>query len=714
MRRGREGPGFDRSGSARADRVAVVVIGGVVLALAVMLGRVAQLQLRPGDDLAVYVSERMATRPVVGYRGELLDRRGRLLSTTRIGYRVFVDPMRFPSPPDEAIVALAEATGAPAEEVGRRIVRAMAVNRERAAMPEAARGPEEERRGGVRGALAVVFGGGRMEEAAGTAAPPGQEEKEGGEGEEEAPKPLIRYVPIGGVLSDARLDEVRRLGLAGVHVERRPVREYAVGEIAASIVGKVGFEHTGLLGAELAMEKDLAARDGQARYARDAWGRPLWIERGQWVPAEHGRDRRLSIDVELQRIATEELERGVLDADAAGGRLVLADPATGEILAMVDLIREMPGLAEFPWWPAKAEPGVPEPARYDPSAGVRYRTISADPGRDVHPALGRNRCVEDIYEPGSTFKAFVWAVVSEAGAAKYDEVIDTEGGQWRTSYGRSIADVTRRATMTWEDVLMNSSNIGMVKVTERVGHRQLRDGITRFGFGRPTGIGLSGEAAGIITSERQWTKYTHTSVAFGHEVAVTPVQMVRAFSVFARTGELAATLPQVRLTAPEPADPAIALRQRVLSPEVAAHTRMVLRRMAEKVEQNMAKADASESEWRYPMWGKSGTAEIPLGKAPEGKRRPPGSTGYYDNQYNSSFVAGAPYERPRLVVIIVIDDPGPETIRKRQHYGSWVAGPVARRVLERSLVYLGEPPERSGGVGLAAASGAQMGPDIPD
>lgn len=714
MRRGRGRPGLERPGSGRADRIALVVIGGVVLALAVMLGRVAQLQVRPGESLSAYVSERVATRPVVGYRGELLDRRGRLLSTTRIGYRAFVDPTRFPSPPDEAIVALAEATGVPAEEVGRRIVRAMGINRDRAGALATARGQDEGQRGGVKDALAVVFGegGGSGELGPGKAPPREQEEEK--EQAEQAPKPLIRYVPIGGILSDARLDEVRRLGLPGVHVERRPVREYASGEIAASIVGKVGFEHTGLLGAELAMEKDLAARDGQARYARDAWGRPLWIERGQWSPAEHGRDRRLSIDVELQRIATEELERGVSDADAVGGRLVLADPVTGEILAMVDVIRDMPGLAEFPWWPAKPEPGAPQPPRYDPSAGVRYRTISADPGRDVHPALGRNRCVEDIYEPGSTFKAFVWAVATEAGAARYDEVIDTEGGQWRTSYGRAIADVTRRATMTWEDVLMNSSNIGMVKVTERVGHRQLRDGLTRFGFGRPTGIGLAGEASGIITSERQWTKYTHTSVAFGHEVAVTPVQMVRAFSVFARTGELAATLPQVRLTAPEPGDPALALRQRVLTPEVAAHTRLVLRRMAEKVEQNMAKADPSEREWRYPMWGKSGTAEIPLGKAPEGKRRPPGSTGYYDNQYNSSFVAGAPFESPRLVVIVVIDDPGPETIRNRQHYGSWVAGPVARRVLERSLLYLGEPPERLGGVGLAAASGAPDTPDLPD
>jgi len=116
--------------------------------------------------------------------------------------------------------------------------------------------------------------------------------------------------------------------------------------------------------------------------------------------------------------------------------------------------------------------------------------------------------------------------------------------------------------------------------------------------------------------------------------------------------------------------------------------------------------DPPESGWRYQMFGKSGTAEIPLGKAPEGKRRPRGSTGYFDNQYNSSFVAGAPLERPRLLVVVVIDDPGPELVHIRHHYGSWVAGPVARRVLERSLTYLGAQPDVAPEAGEAPSTGA--------
>jgi cell division protein FtsI/penicillin-binding protein 2 len=109
------------------------------------------------------------------------------------------------------------------------------------------------------------------------------------------------------------------------------------------------------------------------------------------------------------------------------------------------------------------------------------------------------------------------------------------------------------------------------------------------------------------------------------------------------------------------------------------------------VEQRMA-AEAPEGGWRYTMFGKSGTAQIPLGKAPPGKRRPPGNRGYFDEQYNSSFIAGAPLEEPRLVVLVVIDDPGPDRRRNRTHYGSQVAGPVVRRVVERSLSYMGVPP----------------------
>ena len=112
----------------------------------------------------------------------------------------------------------------------------------------------------------------------------------------------------------------------------------------------------------------------------------------------------------------------------------------------------------------------------------------------------------------------------------------------------------------------------------------------------------------------------------------------------------------------------------------------------ERVDEMMAWRWPEEPRPRYTMFGKSGTADVPIGAAPEGMRRPPGMRGYLDNQYISSFVAGAPADRPRVVVVVTIDDPSPEAIRGRQHYGSQCAGPVARRFVERTLAYLGEPP----------------------
>ncbi|MFG0260146.1 MAG: peptidoglycan D,D-transpeptidase FtsI family protein, partial [Phycisphaerales bacterium JB041] len=507
------------------------------------------------------------------------------------------------------------------------------------------------------------------------------------------PPSLIRYLPIGRVLTDEQAVRVRAIELPGIHLERTPVREYPSGDLVASLLGKVGFENHGLMGAELTLDPTLQASDGTARYVRDAKGRPLWIEHGQWTAAKHGDPQRLAIDLELQRIAHEELWRGMENADSAGGRLVMLDPKTGEILAMVDLYRDVGELPEFPWIDAKPEPGTPAPPPFDPNDRTRYRALPADPAREIHPALGRNRCVEDIYEPGSTFKPFVWSLAVETGVTKPDELFDTEGGQWRNEFGRRFEDVTRRDEMTWTEVLINSSNIGMVKGSARIPSEQLRSGLLRFGFGERTGVPLPGESAGRMTSLENWTHWTQESVASGYEVAVTPLQLARAYCALARTDELAGTMPSIKLLATDPALANADAMIRALPADLAIRTRTILRHVATKVEEKMAKAAEPEDGCRYQMWGKSGTANIALGAPPEGKKRPRGIRGYFERQYNSSFVAGAPLERPRLIVVVVIDDPGPESIAAKHHYGSWVAGPVARRVLERSLTYLGVEPD---------------------
>lgn len=704
--------------AARIDRVARAAIGLMTVAMAVMVLRVAQLQLAPTEELAQHVQARIARRTIAAPRGDIVDRRYRPLASTRFGYRVFVDPTELPSPPDEAITLLADALGAPADQIGDKVLSAIEKNRQRVAAAPLAATPR--RSSGIAGAFSRLVAFTQRERLDGPSRPgadagplDGPSDDERREAEQESKKP-IRYVRVSDVLDDATVERVKALRIPGVHFEQRSVRDYPTGQLAASIIGKVNVDHAGVLGAERTNHERLAGEHGRILYVRDAMGRPLWMGPGAYDPARRGEDLRLSIDLEIQRIATEELQRGVEDADAAGGRLVIMDPATGEVLAMVDLIRDIPDAVPFPWPDARPAGQRRSGLLYEPPPAIpraRYRVITPDEGRGRDPALARNRCVEDIYEPGSTFKTFVWATITELGAVRPTEVIQTHNGFWVTPYGRRIRDVHAHPQLTWENVLIQSSNIGMAQGAERLTFDQLHNAIHRFGFGSRTGVGLPGETAGKVTPRKEWSKYTQTSVSFGQEVAVTPIQMVRAFSVFARNGDLAGTLPPARIVALNPDDPEVSVVHRVLRADVVQRVRRLLRVVAADMEAKMAaKRDQPESGWRYTMFGKSGTAQIPLGKAPPGKRRPPGM-GFYERQYNASFIAAGPAEEPRIVVLVVIDDPGPERVRTLTYYGSHTAGPVVRRVMERTLAYLGVPPSPSSPPLPPASTLAGLGAD---
>lgn len=704
---------------ARSDRISLVFGCVMSVLLAIILARVAQLQVSPPQRLLEQHQARVTTRVELPVRGDLMDRRGRLLAATRFGWRVHIDPVNLrPVDVDVAIVEIARAIGRPTDEVGERVMWALAENDRRREVVAGVHGSGPTRPTPVqwlRGFIGLPDAGDQE------VLPVGMDrlhvEPELGIDDEsgelvspisfaDVPTPPevlrpIRYLPFREVVDDAAAAGLRRLRIRGIGLERAGVREPIGGPAVAAVVGKVGVDES--IGMEARLNDRLAGRPGHVSYYRDARGRPLWIEPGQVRMPVHGEDVRLSIDLEIQSIGLEELARGVEESDAAGGRLVAIDPRSGEILAMCDIVRDVPGLKEYPWEDdpralGRSSAGSTRPFMAPRPGSARYRTIAADTSRERSPglaALFRNRCAEDVYEPGSTFKAFVWCTITELGLARVEEVFDTESGRWVTPYGRRIADVTKRATMTWADVLVNSSNIGMSKAVERLTHRQLHDAVRRFGFGSPTGVGIGGEASGIVTRAEAWTIYSQTSYAMGHEVAVTPLQMVRAFSAFARTGPLAGTLSELRLTAVSSSDPPVTVLRRVTTPACADLTRRTLLGVAENMQNRLRQQDRSQSGWRYTIYGKSGTAEIPLGKAPPGKRRPAGSTGYFDDQYNSSFIAAGPFEDPRLVVIAVIDDPGPSLVFARplpRHYGAATAGPVVRRFMERALTYLGAPP----------------------
>ncbi|MCA9293308.1 MAG: penicillin-binding protein 2 [Phycisphaerales bacterium] len=616
----------------RANRIGLAALLIMALGFVVVLGRVVQLQIAPGDQLAPFVGERTSHETYVAPRGDLLDRRGRVLAASVIGMRVFVDPYLLAdhdvAQRDEgevaerignAVTLLAAILGEDESAVADRIISRIAQNERRIAADE---------------------------------------------------RP-IRYVSVGGVLSDAQLLRMQAVSIRGVQLEQRLVREAPACDAAAPIIGLVGVDHDGLLGAERRFDRRLQGQDGSIAFVRDARGKPLWVEQGRYEIGSRGADVRLSIDLALQEMAQAELARGVEDADAAGGRLVLADPNTGEVLVIVDVRRDVGGLSEFT--PEAWQSAVAANRR------VRFRTIRPDESPVGVPM--RSRCVEDVYEPGSTFKSFMWSATLERGKVTIDEVFDVHKGRWRNAYGRLLADVTPKDELTWRDVLINSSNIGMTQGVDRLSFAEAHEAITRFGFGSKTDIGLPGESIGLVTSMKDWSKYTQTSVAMGYEVAVTPVQMVRAFSNFARTGDRAGTLPDLSLTAVPRESAALNLRRRVLPAEIAVLARNTMVYVAENMLRVMRQRwPEDEGLHGVRMFGKSGTAKI---ARPDGR-------GYFE-QYNSSFVAGAPVEEPRLVILVVIDDPGPELIARRRHYGSQVAGPVAARVLKKALEYYGVP-----------------------
>ncbi len=451
-----------------------------------------------------------------------------------------------------------------------------------------------------------------------------------------------RYVVIEHLLEDWQVDAIRAARLRGVGLEPRLVRHYPQGELAASIVGMVGFEHTGLGGVEHRHNTRLAPEAGRLTYLRDARRQALWIEPTGYRPALAGEDLHLSIDLVVQEIVSRRINTVVQEYNAGGGRAVVMDVRTGEILAMVDVLNPREG------WDEHTE----------------------DPNRKIHPALGRNRCVTDPYEPGSTFKPFIWAVATELGRVQPNEVLKTPppGVVFRTSRGRSIRDAFNFADATWLETLIKSLNSGMAIVAERMTEREMREAVTRFGFGAATRSGLPGETGGIVTRPGDWTHYTQTSVPMGHEIAVTPLQMVRAFSAFARDG----TLPPVRTTAVRRSDTSVEVIERVLPESIALLTRRAMRDVMTEGTGRRAQSEL------YELFAKSGTAQLP--------RRD--GRGYHQDRYVASFIGGAPFSEPRIVVVCVVDDPD----KSIGHFGGAIAGPVVRDIIDETLTYLGVQP----------------------
>jgi cell division protein FtsI/penicillin-binding protein 2 len=458
-----------------------------------------------------------------------------------------------------------------------------------------------------------------------------------------------RFIKIAENIDDGTADEIMKLDLPGVGFTPMNVRYYPMGSIASHVLGGTGKEGKGLEGVELKFEKLLAGKDGFKRTLKDARRRPIAVAADDYLPPLHGQHLILTLDANIQMIAEQELARTCSDYRAKRGEAIVMDPKTGDVLAMAN-------------WPNF------NPQTMDEST----------------PDIRRNRCLTDPYEPGSTAKPFIAGPAIQWKFTKLNEVWPIHGPIWHTSYGRKVTDVHGYDQLAMWDVLVKSSNIGMSMLGNRMGNPNLHRALLSFGFGKPTGIDLPGEDAGLVNPLKAWTKYSTESVSQGYEMMVTPIQLARGFCAYANGGRL--VQPRMLKGVLDAEGNVIArnetkglqLLPEAIDPITAAE---VKRALCDTVIRGTAMKARSKN---WNIFGKTGTAHI----AKNGN--------YNDHAYTSSFMAGAPAENPRLVVTFIIHEPDRDHAVSQglSYYGGAVAAPGAGQVLERSLAYLQVPASR--------------------
>lgn len=445
---------------------------------------------------------------------------------------------------------------------------------------------------------------------------------------------------------------VKALMLPGVDSVPTQRRVYPHADLAAALLGFVDVDANGLEGIEAVYNDDLLGHAARSLGERDARGRTIFVHGGPRQPETL--EVRLALDARLQYIAMHELERAVHDSGARAGTVVVLDPRTFAVLALAQL------------------PG------FDPNR-------PAESGA----AARRNRGVSDCYEPGSTLKALVVAAALDAGQIVETDRFFCENGAYRV--GRhTIHDVRPYGDLSVARILAKSSNIGALKIGERLGAARYRTYLQAFGLGQPTGIDLPGEIAGILPE--RWSRIKLATVSFGQGVAVTPLQLACAYGALANDGMLMrpyvvsevvnAEGEVVRANRPTP------LRQ-VVRPETAQRMRAMLERVVQP--------DATG--WRaqvpgFRVAGKTGTSQ---------KIDPRG--GYSETGRVASFVGMVPAEQPQLVILVIVDEPQGVT------GGGAIAAPVFREIARRSLATLGIRPgprtaPPAGWMQAAAAPGA--------
>jgi cell division protein FtsI/penicillin-binding protein 2 len=433
----------------------------------------------------------------------------------------------------------------------------------------------------------------------------------------------------------------------GVGVQSDWRRYYPVGPLASHVVGFTSSDNRGLGGIELQYDKELGGSSGQDIFLADALRRPVRLKQRNSTVTD-GVGIILTVDATIQQFARAELMKQYLAYQAESAVAIAADAKTGAILALVSL---------------------PD---FDPN---NIRSTDLD--------HFRNRAITDQFEPGSIIKPIIAAVAIDAGVVNRSERIYCEEGNYRGKGFGSISEYGGHSygSLTVDEILTVSSNIGMAKIGQKLGKSKLYNGMKRFGFGKETGVELPGEAEGFLPGLSSWTGYSVTRIPFGQEISVTAIQLVRAFCILANGGRSvqpflvrAMVGNEGKIIERKEPEPSAGF---VVDPEVAkwiVTDAMVDVVSNEKGTGRLAKLD------KWQVFGKTGTANVA-----NSDRR-----GYSETDFIASFIGGAPAEDPKVIVLVSIRKPN--IALHKGYTGGTVAAPVVGSILEKTLTYLEKHP----------------------
>ena len=429
-------------------------------------------------------------------------------------------------------------------------------------------------------------------------------------------------------------DDARRvaaLNLDGIVFFKESRRFYPNKELAAHLLGYVGLDNNGLSGIESTYDAQISGKAGTLLVHTDA--RRHAFARFERPPTS-GASVELTVDQYLQHIAERELHAGVVANRAAGGTAIVMDPRTGEILAMAN-----------------------EP------------TFNPNAFQESLESERRNRAVQDLYEPGSTFKVVTASAAIEENLMPLDTPIDVSGGRIRFG-ARVISDVYAYDTLSFTDVFVKSSNVGAIRIGLQLGADRLSEYVDRFRFGRRTSPDFPSENPGIVWSASKLNDSALASVSMGYQVGVTPLQMAAAVSAVANGGEyVEPRLLRAAYRGDRRYDVKPKVLRRVITPGAAAQLSAIMEQVVERGTATSARIPG------YAIAGKTGTANKLI-------------DGRYSSFTYASFVGYLPAHDPVVTILVVLDSPrGPNG-----HYGGGVAGPIFKRIADSAIRYLGVKP----------------------